>query len=62
MTANINSSRLVRQLAARCGEQKMKVTRMTEWTELSEVQIEEENLFKEAYEEIETSLHERIVR
>ncbi|MBA2284682.1 MAG: AAA family ATPase [Ktedonobacteraceae bacterium] len=61
MTANINSSRLVRQLAARCGEERMKVTRMTEWTELSTVQIQEENLFEDAYKKIETSLHERIV-
>jgi len=61
MTANINSSRLVRRLAASCGEEKMQVTRMTEWTELSEVQIQEENLFKEAYEEIELSLQGRYV-
>ncbi len=58
MTANINSSRLVRQLAARCGVQKMQIVRMTQWTVLSEVQIQEEKLFEAAYQEIEASLHE----
>jgi len=56
MTANINSSRMLRSLAERCGRSKMLLHRMTSWTELSEVQIEEEALFEEAYREIEKAL------
>jgi len=59
MSANINSSQLLRQLAARCGKEKMQVTQMTQWAELSEVQIQEEHLFEKAYQEIEKSLNER---
>jgi hypothetical protein len=56
MTANINSSRLIRSLAERCGHAKMTLCRMTEWSELSDVQIAEEKLFSEAYKAIEKSL------
>jgi len=56
MTANINSSRMIRSLAEQCGKKKMSICRMTEWTELSEVQIKEEKLFEEVFKEIEQSL------
>jgi DNA repair exonuclease SbcCD ATPase subunit len=57
MTANINSSRLLQELATRVGKKKMFLCRMTSWTELSEVQVEEEDLFEEAYAVIEGSLN-----
>jgi len=56
MTANINSSQLLRKLAGRCGAERMKLVRMTEWAELSEVQVEEGPLFQEAYAIIEKDL------
>lgn len=56
MTANINSSRLVQELARVCGPTLMRVERMTAWTTLSEVQAESETLFDEAFDEIERAL------
>lgn len=56
MTANINTSQLLLRLAERCGRTKMKLSRMTEWTDLSEVQIQEESLFERAFSAIEESL------
>ena len=56
MTANINTSQLLRVLARRCGTAKMHIERMTEWTTLSEVQIEAEYLFEEAYSQLESDL------
>tara|TARA_R110002072_G_scaffold128623_13_gene266487 strand:- start:5282 stop:7189 length:1908 start_codon:yes stop_codon:yes gene_type:complete len=56
MTANINSSQLLRRLARRCGAARMSLQRMTSWTDLSEVQVEEEGLFEAAYEEIEEAM------
>ncbi|MDE0670368.1 MAG: AAA family ATPase [Caldilineaceae bacterium] len=56
MTANINTSQLLRQLAKRCGAENMSVERMTEWTALSEVQIAAFDLFQMAYDEIEKDL------
>ena len=52
MTANINSSQLLLALAKRCGSEKMGISRMTEWTELSKVQLQEEGLFEKAYQTI----------
>lgn len=57
MTANINTSQLLLRLAERCGSSKMQLLRMTEWTPLSEVQAEEENLFVLAYRAIEEKLY-----
>jgi DNA repair exonuclease SbcCD ATPase subunit len=57
ITANINSSKLVQQLARICGSQLMKIERMTDWAILSEVQAESEALFDEAYHEITNALH-----
>jgi ABC-type cobalamin/Fe3+-siderophores transport system ATPase subunit/rubrerythrin len=56
MTANINTSQLLRKLATTCGPSLMKLLRMTEWTSLSEVQISEETMFDDAYEAIEDAL------
>lgn len=56
MTANLRSSELVIRLANRQGRDDMQIERMTEWTELSEVQKEEEELFERAYREISTAL------
>ena len=57
MTANLRSSALLRRLAERQKRKKMQIERMTDWTDLSEVQRQEEQLFVEAYEEIEEALH-----
>jgi hypothetical protein len=59
MSANINSSQLLQRLAKKCGQVKMELCRMTTWTELSEVQVEEEELFDQAYEVIENALASR---
>jgi hypothetical protein len=55
MTANLNSSKLLQALARSCGRARMQVCRMTDWAELSEVQQEEEQLFEDAYNDIETA-------
>jgi DNA repair exonuclease SbcCD ATPase subunit len=49
MTANINTSQLLQQLAAVCGAGHMDLVRMTEWAHLSDVQMEAEPDFNEAY-------------
>ncbi|GAX88424.1 AAA family ATPase [Effusibacillus lacus] len=56
MTANINSSRLLISLGEQCGSDRMKICRMTSWTDLSDVQISEEKLFEQAYKAIEDAL------
>ena len=56
MTANINTSRLLRELAKRCGTDGMYLERMTEWTTLSEVQQSAHHLFVEAFQQIELDL------
>lgn len=56
MTANINTSQLLRRLALVCRRERMTVHRMTSWTELSDVQIAEETLFEGAYDAIEEAL------
>jgi ABC-type cobalamin transport system ATPase subunit len=56
MTANVNTSQLLKKLAAACGPDRMLLARMTEWGELSEVQLQEEALFAAAYAGIETAL------
>ncbi|MCB0171945.1 MAG: hypothetical protein KDJ97_15465 [Anaerolineae bacterium] len=64
MTANINSSQILRRLALECGKERMTLHRMTSWTELSDVQLEEEHLFRDAMAKIEKALDvkERPVR
>jgi ABC-type cobalamin transport system ATPase subunit len=56
MTANINSSQLLQKLSKECGEKRMALTRMTTWTDLSEVQVQESELFHQAYAAIEKEL------
>lgn len=56
MTANLNASQLIRELARECGHRKMKVVRMIEWADLSDVQAEAEELFESAYATIEKEL------
>jgi DNA repair exonuclease SbcCD ATPase subunit len=56
MTANINTSQLLLKLAAACGASQMSLVRMTDWADLSEVQLMEEGLFHKAYAAIEEHL------
>ncbi|MCY4659231.1 MAG: AAA family ATPase [Acidobacteria bacterium] len=56
MTANLNSSKLLLELAHDCGRPLMTLCRMTEWADLSDVQKEEDELFVEAYRQIDTAL------
>jgi DNA repair exonuclease SbcCD ATPase subunit len=57
MTANINSSELLKEIAANCKNSGMKLERMIYWTTLSQVQIELESKIEGAYNEIETILN-----
>lgn len=57
MTANLRSSQLVLRLAQLQKSAGMQVVRMTDWTDLSEVQQSEEALFTEAYNAIEAALN-----
>ena len=60
MTANINTSRLLRELATRCGTKtECTLERMTEWTTLSTVQASAQHLFREAFDQIEADLSKR---
>lgn len=56
MTANLNTSQLLLALARTCGKQRMRLCRMTDWAELSEVQQQEEQLFADAYQKIEAEM------
>jgi len=58
MTANINASQLLIALAKECGEDKMHLRRMLEWTDLSEVQKDGEKLFETAFQNIEKAQKE----
>ena len=60
MTANINTSQLLRKLARQCNSENMHIERMTEWTLLSDVQVEADaqGLFQEAFDAIEQELKE----
>lgn len=56
MTANINTSQLLLSLASQCGEANMKLSRMTSWTLLSDVQTQEEEKIESAFSAIEKAL------
>lgn len=56
MTANINTSRLLINMARLCGMNFMVVHEMTQWAELSDVQEEQMSLFSEALRNIEKEL------
>lgn len=57
MTANINASQLLLSLAEKCGKDNMKFRRMLDWTDLSDIQKEGENLFQKVYDNIEFALN-----
>jgi DNA repair exonuclease SbcCD ATPase subunit len=59
MTANINSSQLLVALAENCKKKKMDMKRMLNWIDLSVVQIEEEDLFRKCFDNIETILRRK---
>jgi ABC-type cobalamin/Fe3+-siderophores transport system ATPase subunit len=56
ITANINSSMLLIQLATQCKAEHMQLEKMTEWTTLSEVQQQEQAIIEKAFVEIENHL------
>lgn len=56
MTDNINTSQLLQELAGACGRERMELVRMTEWTHLSDVQLEAQDAFEAAYVTIERRL------
>ena len=56
MTANLRSSELVLRLAQHQTHTGMQLERMTEWSDLSDVQRNQEQLFEKAYNQIETAL------
>ncbi|MDY6971074.1 MAG: AAA family ATPase [Thermodesulfobacteriota bacterium] len=56
LTANINTSQLLLQLAKMCKDSGMHIERMTEWTTLSDVQQQEEDFIENAYLKIEEAL------
>lgn len=57
MTANLRSSELVLRLAKLQKRRGMQIVKMTDWTDLSEVQQSEEKLFTNAYRDIEAALN-----
>lgn len=57
MTANLRSSELVLRLAGLQKRAGMKIVRMTDWTDLSQVQQIEEGLFIKAYDVIDAALN-----
>jgi len=57
MTANINTSQLLIQMAEKCKAEKMRLERMTEWTILSDVQNEEHGKIINAFHQIENILN-----
>jgi hypothetical protein len=57
MTANLRSSELILRLAQLQKKQGMQIVRMTDWTDLSDVQQREERLFREAYDTIDAALN-----
>jgi DNA repair exonuclease SbcCD ATPase subunit len=56
MTANLNTSQLLLELAHDCGRARMQLCRMMDWADLSEVQKEEEPLFDDAFRKIEEAM------
>jgi ABC-type cobalamin transport system ATPase subunit len=56
MTANLRSSELILRLARLQKDSGMEIVRMTKWTDLSEVQLSEEDLFTKAFVDIEDAL------
>ncbi len=59
MTANINTSQLLLELAGKTNADRMTLVRMTDWTPLSEVQAGAEDLFDSAFSQIESRRAQR---
>jgi energy-coupling factor transporter ATP-binding protein EcfA2 len=59
MTANINSSQLLINLAEKCGHKKMVLHRMTDWAEMSKVQQDEDGRFTGAFANISAALDKK---
>lgn len=57
LTANINSSQLLQELATICKKKRMAIERMTKWTTLSEVQQNETDRIEKAYTNLEEILN-----
>ncbi|WP_322937856.1 AAA family ATPase [Nocardioides bizhenqiangii] len=57
MTANINTSKLLLELATICRNEKMELVRMTEWSDLTSVQQDAQADFEAAYGDIEARLN-----
>jgi DNA repair exonuclease SbcCD ATPase subunit len=62
MTANINASQLLVSLAEKCGNEHMKFRRMLDWTDLTDIQKEGEQLFQMVYNRIETALNTQALK
>jgi DNA repair exonuclease SbcCD ATPase subunit len=60
MTANINTSHLLLRMAEKCGKERMKIERMTDWTILSVVQQEEQSSIEGAFDDIERRLSSHV--
>ena len=58
ITANINTSQLLLQMAKACKTTGMHIERMTDWTVLSDVQQQEEESIEYAFLKIEKALTE----
>ena len=56
MTANINTSELLLNLAETCTSTHMRLQRMTDWATLSEVQVAEQDSFDRAFRQVEQRL------
>ena len=54
--SRLTTSRLLLSLAEQCSDKFMQLCRMTTWTDLSDVQLEEAPLFDQAFSEIEKAL------
>ncbi len=59
MTANINASQLLVVLAENCGRSRMKIRRMLDWTDMSTIQKEGEDLFQKVFGNLEKALGKR---
>ena len=59
MTANINASQLLLSLAGNCGHRYMTFRRMLDWTDLSIIQKEGEELFEKVFYNIESALNQK---
>ncbi len=59
LTANVNASELVLQLARRCGKRLFRLEKMTDWVRLSDVQRANSSLFESSFKQINAALSAR---